>query len=68
MTIVDLVAAAGWIAVLAQESTTTTMVPRVVGDPLPTWVILAASGAVLAFIVIGGIVASRRRTSEGERR
>jgi hypothetical protein len=45
-------------AVLAQ--TTTTSVPRVVGDPLPRWVVLAASFALLVVILTAGFIVRRR--------
>jgi hypothetical protein len=39
----------------AQTTTTTTEeVPRIVGDPLPTWEFWLAGALVLAFILIGG--------------
>jgi hypothetical protein len=47
-------------AVLAVAETTTTMVPRVVGEPLPSWVVVGAGLAVLALIVVAGLVARRR--------
>ena len=51
---------------VAQVTTTTTeVVPRVVGEPLATWVVLAASAAVLAFIILGGVLVNRRRTADG---
>ena len=40
--------------------TTTTEVPRIVGDPLPLWVWWGAGIALLVFIVLGGIWARRR--------
>ena len=40
--------------------TTTTMVHRVVGEPLPVEVVLAAGFAVLVAIVAAGLVARRR--------
>lgn len=58
-----------WIAsVASDESTTTTVaVPRIVGQPLPGWVVLAASAALLAAIVIGGLLVSRRTRVDGDR-
>jgi len=44
--------------------TTTTEVPRIVGDPLPLWVWWGAGILLLVFIVLGGIWASRRMRSE----
>ncbi len=43
------------------DHTTTTMVRRVVGEPLPTWVVLASGLAVLVLIVVAGLMARRRR-------
>ncbi len=40
--------------------TTTTEVRRIVGDPLPTWVLVGAGLAVLAVIVVAGLLARRR--------
>lgn len=59
-----------WIASVASEDSTTTTVavPRIVGQPLPSWVVLAASAALLAAIVIGGLVVSRRNRVDGDRR
>lgn len=50
----------------AQATTTTEVVPRVVGEPLPSWVLLAASAAVLAFIILGGTFVNRRRRADGD--
>ncbi len=41
--------------------TPTTEVRRVVGEPLPSWVVLSAGIGVLALILIAGLVARRRR-------
>ncbi len=41
--------------VLAQE-TTTTEVPRAVGDPWPAWVMLIIFFATIAVVVGGGLV------------
>ncbi len=40
--------------------TTTTIAPRVVGEPLPLSVVLVAGLALLALIVVAGLVARRR--------
>ncbi len=48
------------LTVLAQE-TTTTEVQRVVGEPLPSWVVIAAGLALLAVILLAGFVVTRRR-------
>ena len=49
------------VLLLAQE-TTTTEVRRVVGDPLPKWVVIGAGLALLVVILVAGFVV-RRRTS-----
>ena len=49
-------------------ATTTTEVPRVVGDPLPVWIVLAASAAVLVVIVLASLyVRGRASRSAGPR-
>jgi hypothetical protein len=45
--------------VLAQE-TTTTEVRRVVGDPLPKWVVIGAGLALLVVILLAGFLVRRR--------
>ncbi len=55
-------------ALLAAQETTTTAVPRIVGEPLPSWVVLAASAALLAAIVVGGVLANRYRRPDGDGR
>jgi hypothetical protein len=45
--------------VLAQE-TTTTEVRRVVGDPLPKWVVIGAGLALLVVILVAGFLVRRR--------
>jgi hypothetical protein len=45
--------------VLAQE-TTTTEVRRVVGDPLPEWVVIGAGLALLVVILVAGFLVRRR--------
>ncbi len=47
------------VLVLAQE-TTTTEVRRVVGDPLPEWVVIGAGLALLAVILLAGFLVRRR--------
>ncbi|MDP8954398.1 MAG: hypothetical protein M3N37_05680 [Actinomycetota bacterium] len=49
------------VALVVAVETTTTEVQRVVGEPLPTWVVVGAGLAVLALIVIAGAVARRHR-------
>ncbi len=44
---------------LAAE-TTTTVAPRVVGEPLPSWVLVGAGLAVLALILLAGLLARQR--------
>jgi hypothetical protein len=45
--------------VLVQQ-TTTTEVRRVVGDPLPKWVVIGAGLALLVVILVAGLLVSRR--------
>ena len=45
----------------AQTTTTTTEAPRIVGDPLPTWIFWTAGALVLLFILVGGWIFSRRQ-------
>ena len=45
--------------VLAQE-TTTTEVRRIVGDPLPKWVVIGAGLALLVVILLAGVLVRRR--------
>jgi hypothetical protein len=47
--------------VLLAAATTTTAVPRVVGEPLPLWVWWLAGAALLAVILAAGLWASRRQ-------
>ena len=51
---------------LVAAQTTTTEVKRIVGDPLPTWVVLAAGLALGVLIIAAGLV-TRRHMSKGER-
>lgn len=54
------------VSVLAQATTTTEVVDRVVGEPLASWVVLAASAALLAVILVAGLLVSRRmRATDG---
>jgi hypothetical protein len=48
-------------SIVAAAGTTTTEVRRVVGDPLPTWVVVGAGLAILAVIVVAGLLARRQR-------
>ncbi len=54
---------------IAQVSTTTTStaVPRVVGQPLPSWVVLAASAALLVAILAAGLLVQRHLRREERR-
>jgi high-affinity Fe2+/Pb2+ permease len=53
-----------WVlALVAQVTTTTEEVPRIVGDPLPGWVVVLAGAALLAIILVAGIMVSRRSRS-----
>ena len=45
---------------IAAAGTTTTEVQRIVGDPLPTWVVVGAGLGLLALIVVAGLLARRR--------
>lgn len=49
------------VVLLAAVETTTTEVRRVVGDPLPTGVVVGAGLALFALILVAGLVARRRR-------
>jgi hypothetical protein len=51
---------------LATVRTTTTEVPRIVGEPLDSWVVLAAGAALLVVILVAGFV-TQRRLSRSER-
>jgi hypothetical protein len=45
---------------LLAQQTTTTEVRRVVGDPLPKWVVIGAGLALLAVILVAGFLVRRR--------
>ena len=45
---------------LVAQETTTTEVRRVVGDPLPKWVVIGAGLALLVVILVAGFVVRRR--------
>lgn len=51
---------------VAQTTPTTEEVERVVGEPLPSWIVLAASAALLVAILAAGLLVSRR-TKDGGR-
>ena len=46
---------------LLAAETTTTEVQRIVGDPLPSWVVIGAGVGVLVLILIAGLLARPRR-------
>ena len=50
---------------LAAATTTTTEPPRIVGDPLPGWVVIAAGLALLAVILVAGFLTRRRISASG---
>ena len=51
----------------ASSTTSTTAVPRVVGEPLDSWIPVTAGLAVLAVIVLAGLFVRRRtRRSNGD--
>jgi hypothetical protein len=45
---------------LLAQQTTTTEVRRIVGDPLPKWVVIGAGIALLALILLAGALVRRR--------
>jgi hypothetical protein len=45
---------------LLAQQTTTTEVRRIVGDPLPKWVVIGAGLALLVVILVAGLLVSRR--------
>ena len=48
------------VALFVLAQTTTTEVRRVVGDPLPKWVVIGAGLALLAVILLAGFLVRRR--------
>lgn len=62
-TVVALVA-----GLLAVATTTTEVVERVVGEPLPSWVVVAASVALLAIILVAGALVTRRMRAQDRSR
>jgi hypothetical protein len=42
------------------DTTTSSIAPKIVGDPLPTWVVLAAGLALFVVVVAGGMLLRRR--------
>lgn len=53
-------------AVLSDAQTTTTEVQRIVGDPLPSGVVVIAGLVLFALIVIAGLVVRRRAARPDE--
>ena len=47
-------------ALLLAQETTTTEVRRIVGDPLPKWVVIGAGLVLLAVILLAGFLVRRR--------
>ena len=47
-------------ALLLAQETTTTEVRRIVGDPLPKWVVIGAGLALLVVILLAGYLVRRR--------
>jgi hypothetical protein len=45
---------------LLAQQTTTTEVRRIVGDPLPKWVVIGAGLALLVVILVAGALVRRR--------
>ena len=54
------------VALVVAQQTTTTEVKRVVGDPLPPWVVWSVGAALLAVILVAGLV-TRRHAGRAER-
>ena len=52
--------------IVAQATTSTTAVPRVVGDPPATWVPVVSGLALLLAIVVLGVIVNRRRRAAGD--
>lgn len=50
----------------AADATSTTAVPRIVGEPLPEWVVVASGVALLVVIVLAGLWV-KARTAPDER-
>jgi len=54
------------VSTAASDATSTTSVPRIVGDPLPEWVVGVAGLALLVVIVLAGLwVRGRTGGDEG---
>lgn len=54
------VASSSVYSLLAAATTTTEEPPRIVGDPLPAWVVIGAGLAVLVAILVAGLLVQRR--------
>ena len=50
-------------ALLLAQETTTTEVRRIVGDPLPKWVVIGAGVALLVVILLAGYLVRRRSSA-----
>jgi len=50
-------------AVVLAQATTTSSVPEIVGEPLDSWIVIAAGLAVLVFVLAAGLLARRRIAS-----
>jgi hypothetical protein len=50
-------------ALLLAQETTTTEVRRIVGDPLPKWVVIGAGLALLVVILLAGYLVRRRSSA-----
>jgi hypothetical protein len=48
------------VLLLLAQQTTTTEVRRIVGDPLPKWIVIGAGLALLAVILVAGVLVRRR--------
>lgn len=56
------------LALLAQTTTTLEEVPRVVGDPLPRWVVIGAGLALLVVVLVAGWFLRERARAQDARR
>ena len=48
---------------LEQSTTSTTEVARVVGEPLDSWIVITAGLALLALVLLAGVLVTRRRAA-----
>jgi hypothetical protein len=49
---------------LLVQQTTTTEVRRIVGEPLPKWVVIGSGLALLVVILLAGVLVRRRARAE----